>query len=496
MAGFSRRKRGGDEYLFVDGKAMRADEVLRFDVSEESSVPGQAEAQGEAAFSQEAAGAFARQRASLRAMADDDAFGLRGEATETPGAPGAFDDATDARPDDSGASSAVERPDGPAASERVLTGKARYDDKLFFEDRRQTRKKCLILGGILLVAVLFSLCVSSESHFKIYSPLDVIGAYGEWFRLRFVQISNPAGFESARMAVMHANTSYGDITGQTLQVFKYAFCGVMLAVAGALYQNTFRNPIAAPSMLGVSNGMSLAMLLLVLIYGTNATAFKNLYFLFSYIGGALVLLLVIIGGSWMSGKGRFSVVNMLLVGTIVSQLAGVIMTYVQSYVFTDDQWIAYYELQTATNVDSWWGFASILIAAVVTFVPVIILRFQLNLVSFSDAETKLLGIDPEKLRALALVIGSFMVLTAQVNTGQVSMVSLIVPFLARALFGAEFRKQLAGTCLIGALVLLVCGDLSNMIYISNVPIDLGSIVTIVTLPLFVWMLAIQQRAWE
>ena len=505
MAGFSRRKRGGDEYLFVDGKAMRADEVLRFDVSEESSVPGQAEAQSDAAFSQESASAFARSRASLRT--DDDVFGMRSAPPATPGAPAPGerdagrpsdrpDGAPAGRPEAAPDGAPGDAPDGPTGRERVRTGKAKYDDKLFYEDRLKTRKKCLVIGGILLIAVLFSLCVSHGYYYRIYSPLDVLEAYGNWFRLRFMQLTDPVSYATERIALINADPNYADIVTQPAQVFKYAFCGVMLSVAGALYQNTFRNPIAAPSMLGVSNGMSIALLLLVLLFGTNAVMFQKYYYLFSYVGGALVLLLVIVGGSLMSGKGRFNVVNMLLVGTIVSQLAGVIMTFVQSYVFTEEQWIAYYELQTAANVDNYIAIGLVGVCAIVTFIPIIVFRFQLNLVSFSDAETKLLGIDPEKLRAMALILGSLMVLTAQVNTGQVSMVSLIVPFIARALFGAEFRKQLLGTCLIGALVMVICGDLSSMIIVDDVPIDVGSIVTVVLLPLFVWMMAAAARSWE
>ena len=505
MAGFSRRKRGGDEYLFVDGKAMRADEVLRFDVSEESSVPGQAEAQSDASFSQESANAFARSRASLRT--DDDVFGMRSAPPSTPGAPAPGerdagrpadrpDGAPVGRPEAAPDGARGDTPDGPAQPDRVLTGKAKYDDKLFFEDRRKTRRKCLALGIVLVAAMLFSLCLGSTYDITLYSPLDVVHAWGEWFRLRFVQLTDPVGFPAERLRVRHNFELYAEIMDQPILVFKFVVCGAMLAVAGCLYQNTFRNPIAAPSMLGVSNGMSLALLLLVLLFGAEATALTNLYFIFSYVGGALVLLLVIAGGKLLSGKGRFNVVSMLLMGTIISQLSGVIMTFVQNYVFTDEMWTVYYELQTATGVSSWVGYITILVCGILTFVPVVLLRFQLNLVSFSDAETKLLGIDPEKLRALALVIGSMMVLTAQTNTGQVSMISLIVPFIARAVFGAEFRKQLVGTCLIGAIVMLVCGDISLLINVDEVPVDMGTIVTIFMLPLFVWMMAAASRSWE
>lgn len=512
MAIGSRRKRGDDEYIFVDGKVMRSDEVVRIDLETQvpgqeadQSIPGQKEAQAERDARNQEARHFARSRAALRAMNQDDAFGLRSENTMVPGGAEAMQQGQvpgqaeaqrqGPRQGPQGQGPEGQKPQGPQHGPGY-GAETKSDVKLMFEDSHIMRRKCIIAGVVLVAVILFSLCVSHGYYFTFYSPAHVVHCYAEWFRLRFIQFTDPTSYAAARMDVLGSVDNYLDVVSQMFQVFKYATCGVLLSVAGALYQNTFRNPIAAPSMLGVSNGVSLALLLMVLIYGTTARSHVNMYYLFTYIGGGLVLVLVLLGGKWISGKGQFNVVNMLLMGTIISQMSSVIMTYVQNYVFTEDQWYEYYLLQTATDVNSIWSGISIAICTIIAFVPVIIFRFQLNLVSFSDAETKLLGINPDYLRAMALICGSLMVLTAQVNTGQVSMVSLIVPFIARAVFGSEFRKQLVGTCLIGASLLLFCGDLTSLIYIDNVPLDLGSIVTIVTLPLFVWMLAIQQRAWE
>ena len=74
--------------------------------------------------------------------------------------------------------------------------------------------------------------------------------------------------------------------------------------------------------------------------------------------------------------------------------------------------------------------------------------------------------------------------------------SVVVPFVVRAVFGAEFRKQLGGNILVGAILLIVCGVLSNVIIINEMAAGLGTISTLIALPLFVWMLAIRQRSWD
>lgn len=187
---------------------------------------------------------------------------------------------------------------------------------------------------------------------------------------------------------------------------------------------------------------------------------------------------------------------MILMGTIISQLLNVLILYVQANFMDDQMWGDYYLLTNATNVIGPWMFGTLAIGGIVALVPVVLFRFKLNLISFSDEETRLLGVNPTKLRIVALTCGSLMILVAQLNAGQVAMVSLVVPFLVRALFGSEFRKQLGGNLLMGAIVLLVCGDLSTTIIFDGLAVGLAPVVSILVLPLFVWIMALQQRSWD
>lgn len=447
MLSGSRRKRGSDEYIFIDGKAMKSEEAIRIDVAPVAA-PGQEETAREARH-------VGKARQVLRDMDTEDAFTLREGAISSLAHGGLLED-----------------------------------------ERRKMRRKYVAFGVILLVAILFSLCISSGYYWKLYTPAEVINSWGTQINLMVMQVVNPQDVAQARAEALAANPMYLDVCMQVLKVFKYVVAGIMLALSGMLYQNAFRNPIAAPSMLGVSNGMSMALLVLVLQFGYAASSMVSMYFIYSYVGGALMLLLVLFGGKWMSGKGRFNVVNMILVGTIASQLIGVIMTFVQANFLSEADWEVYYLLSTATTAEGIWTYVSLMLGIIVSLVPIFVFRFRLNLISFDDAETRLLGVDPGKLRMLALGCGSLMILTAQVNTGQVAMASLVVPFVVRAVFGAEFRKQLVGNILVGALIILLCGDLVSIVCIDYIPIDLGSVVTICAMPLFVWMLAIRQRSWE
>ncbi|MDO4502898.1 MAG: iron ABC transporter permease [Coriobacteriia bacterium] len=462
MASGSRKRSANGEYIFIDGKALRADEVVSIDMRS-TMAPGQ-------------------------------------EAVSTvPGAKEAADGTKDGKTSKlSGALRNLGKDDALELSPEVLEGSLGIENtrSLLADERKKMRAKYLTFGAVLVLLALASLCMSSQHPGRFYAPTEVIAGLATWVQLGVTFVVDNANFATERLRAVQANPDLSDHLLQVQVVFKYLACGALLALSGMLYQNAFKNPIAAPSMLGVTSGINIALLVLVMQFGYEAFTHVNLYYVYSIIGGVLVLALVMLGGKWISGKGGFNAVNMILMGTIVSQLLGVVIQYVQTNFMDEVQWDAYNLLMNATGVVGPWMYGTLVIGGLAALIPVIVFRFRLNLISFSDAETKLLGVDPTRLRLLALACGSVMILVAQLNSGQVAMISLIVPFLVRAVFGAEFRKQLGGNLLMGALVLLICGDLSTTIVFDGYAVGLAPVVSIVALPLFVWMMALRQRSWE
>lgn len=456
-SGFS-RKRGDDEYIFIDGKAMRAEEAVHIDLRD-SVVPGQEEAATVPGAKEAAGKKDSKARRALKQMEKDDALEL---------------------------------------SQEVLDGSLGIEStrSLLASERSALRRKCVIWGVILFALVIFSLCLSSQYYGTFKSPVDVAGNIVRMIQLSFIYVFQNANYQTEYLSTTLADPYYSDTVLQVQMVLRYVVCGALLALSGMLYQNAFKNPIAAPSMLGVTSGINAALLILVLQFGYEAFEHVDLYYVYSIVGGIVVLALVMLGGKWISGKGKFNTVNMILMGTIVSQLLSVLILYIQAYFMDDQLWGDYYLLTNATSVNGPWVIATLLIGGLGALIPIVIFRFRLNLISFSDQETRLLGVDPTKLRILALVCGSLMILAAQLNAGQVAMVSLVVPFLVRAVFGSEFRKQLGGNLLMGAIVLLICGDLSTNIIFDGAAVGLAPVVSIAVLPLFVWIMALQQRSWE
>lgn len=275
-------------------------------------------------------------------------------------------------------------------------------------------------------------------------------------------------------------------------------CAELLAVSGMLYQNVFRNPIAGPGMLGVTSGVSLGMMVLVALYHAAAPSMLYERYAMCYGFGAVILVVVIAAGKRLSGKGKpYDIVTMLLIGSIFSQLIGFVVSYVTLFVMEEDDYLVFYTLSqmltVSTSLISW---VTLGIASLASFIPVWMNRFKLNALAFDDQEARLLGVNSSRMRALALVCGAIMILAATIHVGSVALVSLIVPFISRSLFGCEFNKQLVGNLCISPILLLVCRDLTDLVPFIGEGLALGSVVSIVALPLFMVLMARHVRGWE
>lgn len=365
------------------------------------------------------------------------------------------------------------------------------------EDRRDLRMKMIAVGVALAVLFFASLCVSNTLGGGFNNPIDVLEAV--WLHIAWgvgALFGQPGTMSYAD--ILSQYPVYYEVETRFAVSLMTVVCGVLLALSGSLYQMVFRNPIAAPTMLGVANGISLGTLVLVLQFGVAALDMEIERHLYSYIGAVAVLGLVLGITRAICGKGKaFSVLELLLVGSIFSQVAGSIVGAVSDVYLSEEMWEVYSALNEATrSTVSVMSVLSIVFAVLVGLVPVFLMRYSINAMNYSEEESKLIGLDTTRLKLVCLVCGTIMVVVAQVNLGTVSMVSLVVPFISRALFGTEFKRQFWGDVLLGAFLLLLCRDIVVLVPLFHMEMSLGTVVSFITLPLYVWIVASRQRGWK
>ncbi|MBS5450051.1 MAG: iron ABC transporter permease [Coriobacteriia bacterium] len=362
--------------------------------------------------------------------------------------------------------------------------------------RARVRRINFALLGALVLVTLVSLCQGVSTQGLLYSPADVLGCYAGWFKLNVGVLFQPS-LALERPVILATYPMYDEVITRVTYTVISVGCGALLAIAGMLYQVVFRNPIAGPGLLGVSSGATAGIVALVAVFGYQATYRTAERYLFAFVGGIAVLAIVLGLGKLACGRRRgLDLVDVLLVATIVSSLVGTVTSYVVNYKFTDAEWSAYYDLDAALVVDaSPFTLAFLGIGALVSLVPVVALRFRMNSLSFPDEDARLLGIRVRPLRALALAAGSVMLLVGQTLVGGVGMASLVVPYLSRALYGAEFGRQLVGNALLGALVIALCRVIVSFIPFVGYGIPVGTAATFVLLPGFVWVMTSAQKSW-
>lgn len=375
-----------------------------------------------------------------------------------------------------------------------------FEPETLVKDRRALRAKCAVLAAVVLVAMLLSCCVSVTTY-EVYSLGQVFEAFGVWFKVTFSVLFQGAAYTTVDL--MEMCPQYYQVLNRLGITFMALLCGIVLAMSGMIYQGVFANPIAAPTMLGVSGGLNMGLLVFVGIYGTSATYATLPHYLFAYGGAVAALVVVLAISKLISGPDGFSVVDMLLVGSIISQVLSQIVLYVSYYVFDDSTWLTYTKINEVLSVDTDpIAYAFLIVAFVVSFVPIYLARFQLNALSFSRAEARGMGINLNTMRYASLALATIMVIAAMAHSGMVGMAALIVPFISRAFFGAEYRKQVLGNILIGGGLIVICRTIAALLSIVlhymgftfNFPI--GIVVSLLCMPIFVWIIAIQQRTWD
>ena len=268
--------------------------------------------------------------------------------------------------------------------------------------------------------------------------------------------------------------------------------GAILAISGAVMQGLFRNPLAAPSLIGVSSGASVGASIVIVLAGTwlqnNALLGLSVVAVGAFIGSLLITLLVFRLSTSTLGT---SVTTMLLAGIAISALAGAVNSLL-SY-FADNEMLRQISIWQMGNLSTAnWARVSV-VAVVAVFVLVLFPRESksLNALLLGESEARHLGIDVQRVKKKLILLTTLGIGTAVAVAGMIGFVGLIVPHMVRLLIGPDHRWLLPVSALAGGILLLIADTLARVI-IAPVELPTGILTAILGAPFFI-MLLIQQR---
>jgi iron complex transport system permease protein len=271
--------------------------------------------------------------------------------------------------------------------------------------------------------------------------------------------------------------------------------GSGLAMAGALMQGLFRNPLADPGLIGISSGASLFAVITIVMeikLFQHLSGLAGVYTLsFMAFAGACLTTLLVYQIAKISGQAVIS--TLLLAGIALNALAGSLTSLI-SY------WANAEQIRSLT----FWGLGSLggatwtTVAGVAPFVIVAAcftpyLAKSLNVLALGESQAIHLGINPVDLRRKVIILATLVVGASVAAAGIIGFVGLLVPHLIRQFTGADNRKVLPASMLGGAVV-LTFADTTARILIAPAELPIGILTALLGTPVFLWML-IQKKAY-
>jgi len=333
----------------------------------------------------------------------------------------------------------------------------------------------LALSTGLAVALVVAVVASSMVGQLPIAPTEVVGTL-----LRALGISN--GWQPT-----------DDLVEATLWVVRFPrvvmalAVGAALAVAGAVMQAIFGNPLAEPGVVGVSSGAALGASAAI-VFGVTALGSWSIA-LFAFAGGLLATLLVYFVSR---ANGRTEVVTLLLTGIAINAFAGAGLAFL---LFVGDtasrEQVVFWQLGSLNG--SLWN--EVLIVAVITvagLVAAFLLAPRYDLLALGERNARHLGVNVEALRVGSIVLVALLTGVAVAFCGIIAFVGLVVPHLIRMIIGPGHRYLIVASA-VGGGALLTFADLLARTLVGGADLPIGMLTSLIGGPFFFYLLYRQRK---
>ena len=338
----------------------------------------------------------------------------------------------------------------------------------------RVRLRTIILSTALGLILVAAVIVSAITGQLAISPSDVVGSLLKW--MGFANSWAPAD----------------PVIESTLQVVRFPrivmalAVGAALAVAGALMQAVFGNPLAEPGVVGVSSGAALGASTAI-VFGISASG--GGVALLAFLGGLGATLLVY---AVARAGGRTEVVTLLLTGIAINAFAQAGLAFVLFLADTASrEQIVFWQLGSLAG-SLWSEVVVVLPVLVIGTVLALMMSRQLDLLALGERNARHLGVDVERLRIVAIVLVALLTGVAVAFAGIIAFVGLVVPHIIRMALGPAHRGLLLASA-VGGGALLAVADLLTRTLVSGADLPIGMLTALVGGPFFFGLLYQQRR---
>lgn len=264
--------------------------------------------------------------------------------------------------------------------------------------------------------------------------------------------------------------------------------GSSLALCGAVLQGLFRNPLADPSLIGVSSGASAGASFMI-VFGAGYVESSQLLGLSIVAVGAVIGAVCAVFLVYRLATNRYgtSVVTMLLSGVAIGAVASALnslFTY-----FADSVMLRRISVWEMGNLEGATWPRVIMMGCVAALLLIRLPKYRsaLNAFLLGESEARYLGIDVEWVKKELILLSALVIGVSVVVVGNIAFVGLVVPHILRGFVGPDHRYLLPATALAGALLLL-CADMAARTLIAPAELPAGILTALVGAPVFFYLL--------
>ncbi|MDP4182795.1 MAG: iron ABC transporter permease [Bacillota bacterium] len=264
--------------------------------------------------------------------------------------------------------------------------------------------------------------------------------------------------------------------------------GAALSLSGACYQGLFKNPMVSPDILGASSGAGFGACIAILMsFGLVGIQVSS--FLFGL--GAVALTFFI---SSLIGKKNNAVLVLILTGMVVSTLFSSFISLTKYLADPNSKLPAItFWLMGGLNSTSTKDVLMLLAPITIGTIPLALLRWKINVLSFGDEEAKSLGINTSRLRLIVIICSTLLTAASVSVCGMIGWIGLIIPHLSRMLVGPNYKLLLPASFLVGSAYLVLVDDIARSLFPLEIP--LGILTSLIGAPFFIYLLVKGKKGW-
>lgn len=336
--------------------------------------------------------------------------------------------------------------------------------------RKNNKIKILILLGILIFSMLFSITVGA-----VNIPLkDTVKI-----------IFNRIGFLSSKVDISNIKESniFIVLSIRLPRILLAALVGSVLAVVGSSYQAIFKNPMADPYVMGVSSGAAFGATIGIVLGINKGILGFGITSIFAFVGALITTMIVY---NLARTGNKISTTSILLAGIVMSSILSSGISIMM--IFNHDELASIISWTMGSfNGASWKQIGIIVVPIIAGLVFLISLSKEMNAIVVGEEDAQNMGVNVERVKKMILVTASLLSACVVSVSGIIGFVGIIVPHLFRLLFGADHKVLLPVSAIGGGIFLLVSDTLARTI-VSGVEIPVGIITSIFGGPFFLYLL--------